>query len=266
MNWITKIFLLLIILEASSCKKETNNHGNPVPDNVIKVYINSELREEYIYSDSKIKKIVNSFLNDSNQIVYYYLLYVYDSINNRISRVETYIDNDSLNFFLAFAYDNQNRFCKEYRNSYSEVLHKFIRQPIVTELSYNNNGALSQIVMVDTAYSSTSSQQIIFESGNLIAMTYPSGLNYTSYYYEYDNSKNKFSEIGLPKDNAIYISKNNINKFYEKGTDDAGNQIAGEKKIYTSEFVYNSDNYPVKEIREYENSLNAIDTIEYKYE
>ena len=240
------LFCAISFLLFTACEKEPSDIKPAATDFLIsKIFKEGKVYQEYIYNDNKNLIRVNYYYDDS---VYYFEAYKYNDEGKAI--MKEYSDD----YYETYEYDESGRFIKLNSHYNDSEIYS------VTEFTYNSKGQIEKGLVTarerdpwNITYTYDSRGNVITriegeDEGSLFALS--------SSEYEYDNMKNPRFNWGLPTD---IIQYNNPLRYYNE------NMLScAMPPNFEYQYEYNSDGYPVKEIRNWVWS-EVHDTFYYEY-
>jgi hypothetical protein len=242
------IFMLYIIsfLVFISCEKEPLDIKPGNKEFLLsKIIKEGKLYQEYIYNDNKKLIRANYYYDDS---VYHFEEYKYNDEGKAI--MKEYSDD----YYETYEYDESGRFVKLNTHYNDSEIYR------VTEFTYNSEGQIEKGVI---NFRDTETWNITYSydsRGNVISRIEgpEEGPQFTlsSSEYEYDDMNNPRYNWNLPTD---IIQYNNPVRYINE------NMIScAVPPNFEYQYEYNSDGYPVKEIRKWVWS-EIRDTFYYEY-
>ena len=247
----TSVFAILSLCICSAllfnkCEKEPSDIIPANTDFLLsKILKDGKIYQEYIYGDNKKLIRVNYYYDDS---VYHFEAYKYNSEGKAV--MKEYSDD----YYETFEYDESGRYIKLYLHDNDSEIYE------VTEFTYNPEGQIEKGVR---KYRDVDERYITYtydSRGNVITriedVNGGSQFTLSSSEFEYDDKNNPRYNWDLPTD---IIQYNNPVRYF--------NQNALSCMMppnYEYQYEYNSDGYPVMEIRNWVGS-EVYDTFYYEY-
>ena len=229
-----------------ACEKEPLNVRPPSTDFLIsKIFKEGKLYQEYIYNDNKNLIRVNYYYDDS---VYHFEAYKYNSEGRAIKK--EYSDD----YYETYEYDESGRFLKLNSHYNDSTIYS------VTEFTYNPEGQIEKGLVTARGRDSWDINYTYDSRGNILTRIegpeQGSQFALSSSEFEYDDKNNPRYNWGLPTD---IIQYNNPVRYYNE------NMLScAMPPNFEYQYEYNSDGYPVKEIRNWVWS-EVHDTFYYEY-
>jgi YD repeat-containing protein len=228
------------------CEKESAVIKQGNTDYLIsKIFKEGKIYQEYIYNESKKLIRVNYYYDDS---VYNFEAYKYNIIGQVIKK--EYSDY----YYDTYEYDQAGRFIKLNTHYNDSEIYS------VTEFIYNTQGQIEKGIVTARERDSWDIVYTYDSRGNVITRIEgedeESMFARTSSEYEYDDKNNPRYNWGLPTD---IIQYNNPVRYHNE------NMIScAMPPDFEYQYEYNSDGYPVIEIRNWVWS-EVHDTFYYEY-
>ncbi len=242
------IFLLCVIsfLLFTACEKEPSDIKPATTDFLIsKIFKEAKVYQEYIYNDNKKLIRLNYYYDDS---VYNFEAYKYNNEGKAI--MKEYSDD----YYETYEYDESGRFIKLNSHYNDSEIYR------VTEFTYNSEGQIEKGLVTVRERDSWNIFYTYDSRGNVITRIEGEDEEFqftlSSSEYEYDDKNNPRYNWGLPTD---IIQYNNPLKYHNE------NMLScAMPPNFEYQYEYNSDGYPVKEIRNWVWS-EVHDTFYYEY-
>ena len=235
----------------STFRLEISLNGTPYKDYL---FTTDEILEENIFTqDSKTKKVKYSW-NDFRSI-----------------QRKDYYDSDSVGFNYkidSIFYDENMLIDYIIPYSYTDDCNCYYNPNIYILMEYDEQDFLSKYIEYDSTYAHYLILSFVYENNNVSQKYYPLESGLPQYTYEYDDKNSIFQLLNLPKIDELAISDNNITKVSVRSQSMTWDESTGdpiystsEYELYSSDFIYDSLDFPVQEIRY---SSTSIDTFTYK--
>lgn len=216
------------------------------------IFSETEILEERLYwQDSRAKRI--NYKWNTCKLIQTKIYYDDTGFNYWIDSI-FYDENKRIDYIIPYWYTD-----------YCQCLYNTNQYYI---LEYDDYNRLIQLIDYDSTYNNYLTLTFeYYAEQNVFRKYYPLNTGMPQYSYEYDDKNSYYQLINLPKIDEIAISNNNITKVHVKQQSLTWDEITeepiytvDESDLYTSTFIYDSLNYPIKELR-YSNQ--GIDTFEY---
>ena len=265
--------LLIATVFVLGCGGKKNKVNPDVPSNktrhLTKVTLNKHLLMEYSYDENNKLKQMNYYDTIGNII--YTTQYEYNN-NGNITKAHSY--NTTRGGYTMYTYDNNNLLTKltTYSDGNNDIigatLYSYnIGQQCIKETSRSNDYYLYEYDAMGNR-----TKHLIFNMKDQLLATI---------IYTYDNKNSPDNDLAFSPyrhlsdnsssltslHNIMSITSTDSNSYDEYGrlSIDTGNDYGLLFTLYTSVFTYNSDNYPIKEIRTYSSKPQRVDVFEYEY-
>lgn len=241
------------------CEKDLNDKSIQESVFELKIDLNNSPYKSFIFSENGVKEEIIFLEGNLDKKV------IYSFNEEKSALIKTYYDelNEKIRFDSLF-FDQSQRVSLIVYYFYSDKNQDFDNLDHYQLLEYNGLGKLATHIDYDSTYNHylTLSYEY-YPNGNVSRKLYPIDTGLPQDSMEYDNKKSIYSLLNLPEIDELGISNNNITKITRKQqSSDGFSTYESEFVYYSSIFEYDSNGYPIKEIRKY--SENKIDTFTFE--